>query len=87
MIFFVVFLVALIPLVIASALGFYGLAGGHAILGGMALAAAVIIIIAISLISSTLSTILLAAVYVYAAEGKVPGPFEPELIRNAFQKK
>ncbi|MGA2059172.1 MAG: DUF6159 family protein [Thermoguttaceae bacterium] len=87
LIFFVVFLVALVPLAIVSALGVYGLSGGHVILGGLALAAAVVILILISLISSTLSAILLAAVYVYAAEGKVPGPFDPNLIRGAFQKK
>jgi hypothetical protein len=74
-------------LAIVTALGVYGLSGGHVILGGLALAAAVVILILISLISSTLSAILLAAVYVYAAEGKVPGPFDANLIQGAFRKK
>jgi hypothetical protein len=87
LIFFAIFLVALVPLAIVVALGVYALSAGHAILGGLALAAAVVIFILISLVSSTLSTILLAAVYVYAAEGKVPGQFDPELIQDAFQKK
>jgi hypothetical protein len=87
LIFFVVFLLAMVPLAIMLVLGLYCLSAGHLILGGLALAAAVVIFILISLISSTLSTILLAAIYVYAAEGTVPGPFEPKLIQGAFQKK
>jgi hypothetical protein len=87
MIFFVVFLLAFIPLALVVMLGVYCLSVGQVVLGGLALTAAVLIFILISLVSSTLSTILLAAVYVYAAEGKVPGQFEPELIQDAFQKK
>ena len=45
------------------------------------------LVILISLVSSTLSTILLAAVYVYAAEGKVPGAFDAGLLEGAFQAK
>jgi hypothetical protein len=87
MIFFVVFLLAFIPLALVVMLGVYCLSVGQVVLGGLALTSAVLIFILISLVSSTLSTILLAAVYVYAAEGKVPGQFEPELIQDAFQKK
>jgi hypothetical protein len=87
MIFFVVFLLAFIPLALVVMLGVYCLSVGQVVLGGVALTSAVLIFILISLVSSTLSTILLAAVYVYAAEGKVPGQFEPELIQDAFQKK
>jgi hypothetical protein len=87
LIFFVVFLLALVPLMLAVVLGVYCLSVGQVILGGLALTAAVVIFILISLVSSTLSTILLAAVYVYAAEGKVPGQFEAKLIQDAFQRK
>ena len=72
LIFFVVFLVAIIPSVIMTALAAACFAGGQVILGGLAMAAAVVVVILISLVSSALSTILLAAIYVYAAEGTVP---------------
>jgi hypothetical protein len=87
LIFFVIFLVAFLPLALFIGLGVAALGAGQAILGGLAMAAVVILVIAISLVSSALSTILLAAVYLYAAEGKVPGPFEPELLQGAFQAK
>jgi hypothetical protein len=87
MIFLAVFLVALIPLALVVALGVYFLSVGLVILGVFALAVAVAIFVLISLVSSTLSTILLAAVYVYATEGTVPGQFDANLIQGAFQKK
>jgi hypothetical protein len=87
LIFFVVFLVAFIPLAILAVLGVSGIANGQVVLGGMAVAAAVLVVVLISLVSSTLSTILLAAVYVYAAEGKVPDVFDRELLEGAFEQK
>jgi O-antigen ligase len=63
------------------------LSGGHVVLGGMALAAAVLLFILISLVSSALSTILLAAVYVYAAEGAVPEYFDRAVLEGAFRAK
>jgi hypothetical protein len=87
LVFFVIFLVAFLPLALFIGLGVAALGAGQAILGGLALAAAVVVVILISLVSSALSTILLAAVYLYAAEGKVPGPFEPGLLQEAFQAK
>ena len=30
---------------------------------------------------------MLAAIYLYATEGTVPGPFEPELLEGAFRAK
>jgi type IV secretory pathway VirB6-like protein len=86
-IFFVIFLVALLPLIVFIGLGVAAFGAGQVVLGGLAVAAVVILVILISLVSSTLSTILLAAVYLYAAEGKVPGPFEPELLQGAFESK
>ncbi len=87
LIFFVIFLVAFLPLAVFVGLGIFAFGAGQAILGGLALAGAVIVLILISLVSSTLSTILLAAIYLYAAEGTVPGVFDAELLEGAFQAK
>jgi hypothetical protein len=84
MIFFLIFLVVFIPLALVAAVAF---AAGQIILGGLAVAAAVILVILISLVSSALSTILLAALYIYAAEGKVPEVFDAEMLEGAFKKK
>jgi hypothetical protein len=87
LVFLVVFLVALLPLLLFVALAGAALAHGHAILAGFAIAAVVIIAILLSLVSSALSTILLAAIYLYAAEGTVPGQFDADLLEGAFQAK
>jgi len=87
LVFLVIFLVTLLPLILFIGLGVAAFGAGQVILGGLAMAAVVVLVVLMSLVSSTLSTILLAAVYLYAAEGKVPGPFEPELLQGAFQAK
>jgi hypothetical protein len=86
LVFFVVFLVAMIPLVILIVLAGYAFTAGQIILGGIAVAAIVILIMLISLVSSALSTILLASLYLYAAEGSVPEMFDPQLLESAFKK-
>jgi hypothetical protein len=50
-------------------------------------AVSLIVVTLISLVSSTLSTILLASLYLYAAEGTVPGQFDAELLEGAFRAK
>ncbi len=87
LVFFVVFLLAFIPLAGFVGLAFFALGHGHVILGGVAIAAAVIIVTLISLVSSALSTILLASLYLYAAEGTVPGQFDADLLEGAFRAK
>ena len=87
LVFFVVFLVALIPLVILIALAAFALGNGQVILGGIAIAATVIVVTLISLVSSALSTILLASLYLYAAEGAVPSSFDAQLLEGAFKAK
>jgi hypothetical protein len=44
-------------------------------------------ILMVSLVSSALHTIIIGALYLYAAEGKVPGPFDEETFRHAFAHK
>ena len=46
----------------------------------------VILVTLISLVSSALSTIL-GLLYLYAAEGTVPGQFDADLLEGAFQAK
>ncbi|MBN2581044.1 MAG: hypothetical protein JXB10_18825 [Pirellulales bacterium] len=84
LIFFLIFLAVFLPLAVVAAVAF---AAGQIVLGGLAVAAAVILVILISLVSSALSTILLAALYIYAAEGKVPEVFDAELLEGAFKAK
>jgi hypothetical protein len=87
LVFFVVFLLALIPLLAFGALAVLALSAGHVILAGFAIAAVVVVVILISLVSSALSTIVLASLYLYAAEGTVPNAFDAELLEGAFQTK
>jgi hypothetical protein len=87
MVFMVVFLIALIPLLLLGVLAIYAFGNGIVILGAMAVAGIVIVITTISLVSSTLSTILLASIYLYAAEGTVPTCFDRELMEDAFKAK
>ena len=85
LIFGVIFLVALVPLAFLVGLGAFAMVGSQVILGVAAFGGAVLLLILISLVSSTVSMILLAAVYVNAVEATVPGPLEPELLQGAFQ--
>jgi hypothetical protein len=74
---FLFILAALIP----AGLGF--LVGGvAAIASGIAVSA--ILIIGVSIVSAALHTILLGALYVYAAEGRVPQAFDGGVLRSAF---
>jgi hypothetical protein len=44
-------------------------------------------LLAISLISSALNSIILAALYIYAVEGRTADNFDPTLIEHAFASK
>ncbi|MGI9495990.1 MAG: DUF6159 family protein [Mariniblastus sp.] len=46
-----------------------------------------IIVLAVSLISSAMGSIMLAALYIYAEEGTVPGGFDENLIQAAFARR
>jgi hypothetical protein len=86
-IFLIVFLIALIPIIILGFAATAAMTAGQPILAGLAITALVILVIAISLVSATLDTIVLAALYLYAAEGTVPGAFDTELLEGAFETK
>lgn len=87
LVFTVVFLVALIPLLVFGALAVYAFANGIIALGALAVAVIVIVVMLISLVSSALSAILLASLYLYAAEGTVPQSFDRQLLEGAFKAK
>lgn len=66
------------------AIGGYLLATGVMIPGGILIACGVIGLLIVSLITAALDSIVLAALYLYAAEGKVPQYFDNSLLEHAF---
>jgi hypothetical protein len=87
LVFFVVFLVALIPLILLGMLAVYAFGNGMIIVGGVAVCGIIVLITLISLVSSAMSTILLASLYLYASEGTVPSCFDAKLMEGAFKTK
>lgn len=76
-------LASMVPLV----LGIIAVANGVTIPGAILVAFGVVLMITISLISSALNSILLGALYLYAADGEVPQQFDHETISSAFVSK
>jgi hypothetical protein len=68
-------------------LGGMALAGGQTALGAILAATGVLLLMIVALISSTLDSILLAALYLYAAEGGVPQHFNDHLLHDAFSRR
>lgn len=64
--------------------GGYLLAQGSAALGGVLMVVGLIGLMIVSLVSSALNTIILAALYLYAADHEAPQNFDQRLLRNAF---
>lgn len=81
MITFLACLLAILPIA-----GGVALLGSSAVLGGVLIGLGVLWIVIVSLISSALGSIVVAALYVYAAEDKMPAHFDEGLIRTAFSK-
>jgi len=67
-------------------LGALALGGGQTALGVVLVAAGVLLLMVVALISSAIDSILLAALYLYAAEGAVPKHFDDALLRDAFSR-
>lgn len=83
---FIVFLASLIGIV-PLVLGVMAVAGGQTALGIVGIVIGVITMLVISLISSTLNSIIIGALYLYAAEGTVPQQFDDDMFRHAFARK
>lgn len=80
---FLVFLASLIGIV-PLVLGGMALASGQALVGGALVACGIVALILVALVSSALDSILIAALYIYAAEGSVPQHFDNSLLQGAF---
>lgn len=75
---------AMVPCIALIFFGVMMLAAGTGALGGVLLCCGVLSLILVSLISSALDSILLAALYLYATEGTVPQHFDNSLLQNSF---
>jgi hypothetical protein len=73
-------LVAILPAVAGFALG-------SPVSIGIGIAITAVLLIVVSLVSATLSTIILAALYLYASEGQVPQQFDEQLLKSAYGHK
>jgi Family of unknown function (DUF6159) len=79
----VVFLATLVS-IIPAVLGVMSGSTAAAIAG---VAVTAVLLIVVSLVSAALHTIIVAALYLYAAEGKVPQQFDEQLLRSAYAPK
>lgn len=77
---FLCMLLAMIPF----GLGIFALANGQTALGVAGLACGIVSMVLISLVSSTLNTIMIAALYLFAADGEVPQQFNSQTLQGAF---
>jgi hypothetical protein len=69
-------------------LGFVAVsASGQPMLGGIAIGLGVVWILAVSLVSAAVQSILLTALYLYASEGTAPPQFDAALLQSAFGSK
>lgn len=57
------------------------------VLGGLVVALAMVYFVVVSIVLSTLRQIYIAGLYLYAAEGQLPGGFSEEIIQGAFRRK
>jgi Family of unknown function (DUF6159) len=83
LIVFVAGLLAVIPLV----LGVMAISAGIPALGAVGIVCGLLLVLAVSLVSSALNAIILGALYLYAAEGTVPTQFDDALFQHAFAHK
>jgi len=79
-------LAAMIPGVVLMVVGFVAMAA-NAVVGGVLIALAIIWILAVSLVSAAVQSILLTALYLYASQGQAPPQFDEALLQGAFGSK
>jgi hypothetical protein len=78
-------MVAMLPGIAAIMLGVSsGGASNQPILAGVGVALGIVWILGVSLVSAAVQSILLTALYLYAAEGTTPPQFDPSLLQGAF---
>jgi hypothetical protein len=83
---FIVFLASLIG-IIPMLLGGLAIASGPVFIGVVAIVIGIVALLVVSLVSSALNAIIIGALYLYAAEDKVPQQFDDQLFRHAFTGK
>ncbi|WP_417381930.1 DUF6159 family protein [Gimesia sp.] len=77
----------MIPVFLILIGGVMMIAAGNAVAGGVLIGCAILSILLISLVSSAVHAILIAAIYLFAAEGEAPEQFDQTLIAHAFNQK
>ncbi|MBX3415650.1 MAG: hypothetical protein KF708_23395 [Pirellulales bacterium] len=77
----------IIPAALLIGIGSALLGGHHLVLGGTLIAVGAAAVLVISLVASALNSIVLAALYMYGATGRVPGAFDESLLQDAFAQK
>lgn len=82
---FITFLASLIAILPIG--GGMALMSASPLLGGILVGIGILWVLFVSLVSSALGSIMLAALYIYAAEGKMPQHYKPNLIEGAFSTK
>jgi hypothetical protein len=83
-----IYLLLCLPAFVLIAVGiFAGNAAQSVVLGAVIVGLAILWIIAVAIITSTLQQVFLAGVYMYAAEGVVPNGFSEDSLRSAFRRK
>ena len=82
-----IMLLVTLPLIALIVIGVILLGSGSAMIGGTLLAIGILGILVTSLISSACQSIVIAAIYLYAAEEEVPAQFDQDLIAHAFAHK
>lgn len=80
---FLLSVIGIVPILAGVAL----MSSDMAVLGMTLITLGIVWVLAVSLISSALGSIILAALYIYAAEGQVPREFDSSLIHRAFAPK
>lgn len=83
---FVIFLASLVG-IIPLVLGFMAIGAGQIVLGIAAVAIGIFALIVVSLVSSALHSIIVGALYLYAAEGTIPQQFDDDQFQHAFSHK
>lgn len=81
---FLAFMVALIPVAVGGAISIATESPWAVAVGG---ALTVVLLVAATLVTSTLQVILVAALYRFASSGQVPAQFEGDLLKRAFREK
>ncbi|MBI3407483.1 MAG: hypothetical protein HY040_03895 [Planctomycetes bacterium] len=79
LIMFVLFVVAMVPAFLGAVIG------GPALIAGIIITVALVLLLA--LVSSAVNTIIIAALYQYAAQDRVPQQFDADTLKGAFSSK